>query len=243
MKNLKIAAVLIALITQQCLVNAQLQSDTKEKVKKIEVTGSAELEAVPDEIYVSFTLQEYYNKQKAKMDIDAIQKDFVDRCAKAGISKERIQLQNMSGFDQNNWYWRKRKKEQPDMMASTTYIIKFGNAAEIDRLVNSLDDNATQNMYINKTATSKMEEYRKEVKIKALQAAKAKAQYLCESIGEKLGTALYIKEVEENGYVRPMYQRTMEANMMMDKAGPANEGIDFQKIKIRHEIMAAFSIQ
>ena len=88
-----------------------------------------------------------------------------------------------------------------------------------------------------------MEDYRKEVKIKALQAAKAKAQYLCESIGEKVGQALLIKEIEDGGYRPPMMERTMMSNMAMDAAPTANEGLDFQKIKIRYEMQAQFAIQ
>lgn len=243
MKNFKIVLTVILLLIISNLAIAQTTTDLKDKVKKIEVTGSAELEVVPDEIYVNFTLQEYYNKTKEKINIDAIQKDFLDRCTKAGITKDRIQIQNMSGFDQSNWYWRKQKKVQPDMMASTTYIIKFSNAGDVDKLVNTLDDNATQNMYISKTANSKMEDYRKDIKIKALQAAKAKAQYLCESIGEKLGEALYIKEIEQGDYHPPMMERALMSNMAMDAGPTANEGLNFQKIKIRYEMLAQFAIQ
>ena len=234
--------VLVTLITKRS--NSQnITAVVEDKTKKIEVTGSAEMEVVPDEIFVDFTLQEYYNKQKSKIDIDQIQKDFLDRCSKAGIAKDRIQIQSMNGFDQSNWYWRKRKKEQPDLLASTTYVIKFSIASDIDKLVNLLDDNATLNMNISRTNHSRMEEFRKEVKIKALQSAKAKANYLCESIGEKAGNALFIQEVEGNA-VMPMYRNMVMANktMVEDNAG-ANEGIDFQKITIRCEIQAQFAIQ
>jgi uncharacterized protein len=213
----------------------------EDKTHKIEVTGSAEMDVIPDEIYLGITLQEYLNKDKVKIDIDQIQKDFLEKAAKAGISKDRIQIQNMSGFDQSNWYWRKRKKEQPDLMASTTYIIKFSSAAEIDKLVNSVDDRATQNMYIQKTSSSKIEDYRKEVKIKALQAAKAKAEYLCQSIGEKIGKAIFIQEVDNT--IMPYYRNAM-SNMAMDAASnqSANEGIEFQKITVRFEMRVQFEL-
>lgn len=213
------------------------------QTNKIEVTGSAEMKVVPDEIYVNFTLQEYYNKQKLKIDIDQIQKDFLNRCDKAGIGKDRIQIQNISGFDSNSWYWKKRRKEQPDLLATTTYIIKFNTASDIDKLVNNLDDHATQNMFISKTTHSKIENFRKEVKIKALQAAKAKAQYLCESIGEKIGKTLFIQELGRES-VMPMYSNLMAMNSQMEMAdASANEGIDFQEITIRYEILARFKIQ
>ena len=219
-----------------------VNSSSEDKTKKIEVIGSAEMKVVPDEIFVSFTLQEYYNKQKVKIDIDQAQKDFLDKCGKANIAKDRIEIQNMNGFDSNSWYWKKRKKEVPDMMASTTYTIKFSLASEIDKLVNTLDENATQNMYINKTSHSNIEGYRKEIKIKALQAAKAKAQYLCESIGEKIGKTLYIQEID-NETPMPMYKTTVESNFSMSSDATANEGIDFQKITIRYSMLARFEIQ
>lgn len=243
MKKIKTLFALLTILLISKTITAQITTDSKEKTKKIEVTGSAEIEVVPDEIYVNFSLQEYYNKAKEKINIDAIQKDFLDKCTNAGITKDRIQIQNMSGFDQSSWYWRKMKKEQPDMMATTTYLIKFSTAGDIDKLVNTIDDNATQNMYISKTANSKIEDYRKDIKIKALQAAKAKAQYLCESIGEKVGIALYIKEIEEGDYQPPIMDRAMFSNSAMSAAPTANEGLDFQKIKIRYEILVQFAIQ
>jgi uncharacterized protein YggE len=216
----------------------------EDQTKKIEVTGSAEMEVSPDEIYVNFTVQEYYDKQKKKIDIDQIQKDFLDKCSKAGIGKERIQIQNMSGFDQSNWYWRKKKKEQPDLLASSTYTIKFSSAADIDKLVNLLDDNATSNMRISRTSHSQIEEYRKQIKTKALQAAKSKAQYLCESIGEKVGKTIYIQEINNDyNQPQPYLMDGMYANAAMAKNSSANEGIEFKVIKIRYEILARFEIQ
>ena len=80
------------------------------------------------------------------------------------------------------------------------------------------------------------------MKIKALQAAKAKAQYLCESIGEKIGKTLYIQEID-NETPMPMYKTTVESNFSMSSDAPANEGIDFQKITIRYSMLARFEIQ
>lgn len=221
---------------------AQQTITLSEPVKKIEVTGSAEMEVVPDEIYTGITLQEYYNKQKEKQTIDEISKNFLATCVKAGISKDRIEVQDMSGFDNTNWWHRKRKKEQPDLLQSTTYIIKFSNPAEVDKLVNMLDDNATQNIYINKTSSSKQAEYRKQLKKEALQNAKAKAQYLLEGIGAKAGAVLYVKEIELNDF--PVYKGRMESNaMMIDEASSANEGLNFRKIKYRYEMEAHFAIE
>ena len=211
-------------------------------VKKIEVTGSAELEVIPDEIFVGITLQEYYTKTKEKITIDAISRSFLATCEKAGITKDRIEVQDMSGFDNSSWYYRKRKKEQPDLMQSTSYTIKFGSPAEIDKLVNILDDNATQNVYLSRKSNSKEKEFCKQLKIQALQNAKAKATYLLEGIGAKTGAVLFVREIEFNE--APMYKNyDRMANTMMESAGSANEGLSFRKIKYRYDVEAHFGIE
>lgn len=212
-------------------------------VKKIEVMGSAEMEVVPDEIYIGITLQEYYNKLKEKVSINDISKKFLSTCESAGINKERIEVQNMSGFDNSSWYYRKRKKEQPDLMQSTSYTIKFNSAADIDKLVNLLDDNATQNIYMSKTSNSKEKEYRKQIKIQALQNAKAKAAYLLEGIGAKAGAVLFVREVDANATSYPMYERKVMVNTMMAGDQSANEGLNFQKIKYVYDVEAHFAIE
>ena len=213
-------------------------------IKKIEVVGSAEMEVVPDEIYVGFTLQEYYNKQKEKAGIDDISRNFLVVCEKAGISKTRIEVQNMSGFDNSSWWYKRRKKEQPDLLQNTTYVIQFSNPAEVDKLVNQLDDNATQNVFISKISSSKESEYRKQLKIQALQNAKAKADYLLTGIGEKAGGVLFIKEVDFTQPVYPIYEMKMANTMMAgDSNSSANEGLNFKKIKYRFEVEAHFGIQ
>ena len=61
--------ILLALLTTFAsnALFAQPNNSLPVPVKKIEVTGIAEMEVVPDEIYIGITLQEYYNKQKVKI--------------------------------------------------------------------------------------------------------------------------------------------------------------------------------
>ena len=54
----------------------------------------------------------------------------------------------------------------------------------MDKLVEKLDDEATQNFIIANTSHSKMTEFRKQLKIKAVQAAKDKGIYLTEALAK-----------------------------------------------------------
>lgn len=241
MKKLLLALTTVTLMSKS--MSAQQNMPLPPPIPKIEVTGSAEMEVVPDEVYVSITLQEYRKENKSKVTIDEISRNFITTCEKAGIGKERIEVQNMSGFDQSEWYVRKRKKEQPDLMQQTSYTIKFSSPGEIDRLANLLDDNATQNIYIMKTSHSKETDFRKQLKTQALQNAKAKAQYMLEGIGSKAGKVIYVREVEATDMAYPMYKNAMMmANSVME-AGGANDGLNFKKIKYHFDVEAHFEIQ
>ena len=57
----------------------------------------------------------------------------------------------------------------------------------MDDLVDKLDENATQSFRIVSTSHSRITEYRRQLKIKAVQAAKEKGVYLSEALGEKIG--------------------------------------------------------
>ncbi|MBS1765623.1 MAG: SIMPL domain-containing protein [Bacteroidetes bacterium] len=235
------AVVLTTLLGLMTNLNMAQQTTTPEQ-RKIEVTGSAKMEVIPDEIYVNITVQEY-TENKKKVDINDIRKDFLSACTKAGIAKENISIQGMNGYNNTGWYWQ-RKKKSPDFMASSTFIIKFSSGEQIEKLMSLLDDKSTQNMYISSTSYSKLEDLKKQVKILALQNARSKAQYMCEAIGEKAGKVLLIKEVESNSYVpQPMMmeKRMMSAAPMADEFEPS--GLEFQKITINMEVLAQFAIQ
>lgn len=239
MSTLKLAAfaTFFSLIT-----NWTMAQQTNPEVRKIEVSGTAKMEVIPDEIYVNITVQEY-TENKKKVDINDIRKDFLNACTKAGIAKENISIQGLNGYNNSGWYWQ-RKKKSPDFIASSTFIIKFNSGEQIERLMSLLDDKSTQNMFVSSTSHSKMEEFKKQVKIQALQDARSKAQYLCEAIGEKAGKVLLIKEMEGNSYTpQPMLmeKRMMATSGMQEDFSPS--GLEFQKITISMDVLAQFAIQ
>ena len=129
-------------------------------------------------------------------------------------------------------------------MASITYQIKLRTSKQMDDLVGVLDDNATSNFSIIRTSHSKLSEYRKQLKIQAVKAAREKGRYLVEAIDEKLGDAVTINEpVEYN--VQPFYNSRV-ANQMLMKSGQIEEGeeamVDFRKIKLKYDVSVVFAI-
>ena len=125
--------------------------------------------------------------------------------------------------------------------------MKVGSADKLDKIVESMDEKAINNFCISKTSHSKIEQLRKEVKIKALKATKAKAEYLAKSIGEELGEALLIQEIE-NSYTGYYANEYANSNMVSQEAlrYDGNERTstpNFQKIKLRYEMKAEFRLK
>lgn len=236
---LMLTSVVITYATAQSPVVVQ-----QTKIKKIVVTGSAEMEVEPDEIFVNFTLREYINSRKEKIGMEVIRKEFLEACSKAGVLQENIHVEQMAGYAYD-WMIRKRKKD-PDFVANITYVIKFSSTKIIDNLVPKLNDEAVSNMYVSKKTHSKMEEFRKTVKINATKAAKDKAQYLAEAVGEKLGGALLIEEIDSGNQYIPYMMKSanmaMEGNVAEDAYG-GETSMPFQKIKIRFETRAEYELQ
>ncbi len=218
--------------------------------KTITVTGSAEMEVIPDEIYVQVDLREYKKKGEDKVELDKIKTEFLASCKAAGISDNDIAVASYDGYNMAN-IWRRRKKE-PDLLSSISYQLKFSNTKLIDELVNRLDDEATNNFSIIKTSHSKIIEYRKQLKIMAVKAAKEKAVYLSESVNEQLGQAITIAEPEE--YISSdvqagryksnvgLYEK-VTVKGAMDPYGVNDYGIDYRKIKLRFEVKVLYALK
>lgn len=215
--------------------------------KTISVTGSAFIEIIPDEIFVQVDLREYEKKGAGKTDIEKIKAKFLEACKSTGLADSSISVVSYQGMDRLHWLYKKRKA--PDMTASISYQVKFNNTRQIEAFIEKLDDEATQNFFVAKTSHSKIEELRKQLKIQAVKAAKEKAGYLAEAIGEKIGEAVTVTEPSEQTempYVNQIYtantRMLMQANTT-DQPESDAQGIDFRKIKIRFEVNAVFAIK
>lgn len=203
----------------------------------INVQAVAEMEIVPDEIWVQVQLQEYDKKGSGKIGIEKISNAFLAQMKKLGLTEKEVSLQNASGYD-NYWQWYKRNKQKtPDMKASISYLLKLNSVKQMEQVVAALDDEATKNFYIQKKTHSKIETLRNELKLQALKNAKEKATLLASAVDAKVGSVWSINEPTENNYQPQMIYRMEKA--MADASEPAID-VDFNKIKIRFEAPVSF---
>lgn len=205
--------------------------------RSIEVKGSSEIEITPDELFVGITLKEYKNGGD-KIKLDKLEAELVRSVGKLGIDQENLMVENVSGY---NWNWRKRRPD--DFLGSKSFVLKVSDLKKMNDLIDALDPEGLNNVYVKSYSHSKIEDYRKQVKIGAMKAAKEKAAYLLESVGESVGKLLKVQELER-GYQAPV----MRSNMALQESTQASYGnyqseVEFMKIKIRAEMRVVFEIE
>ena len=209
--------------------------------KKINVSGSADAEVTPDIIYLSISLKEYFkdSNNKRRVDITDLEKQLYNAVLKAGIDKENLMVNNISSYN-----YATEKKKNPDFLASKQYRLKVTDLNKWNEIIGSVDSKGVAYTNIDSYDFSGIEALKKELKIKALQAAKAKALYMVEALGERLGGVIDIQEINNENYPQPMYR----ANLMMMKSEMADAGagapeLDFKKIKLNYVVNTVFEIK
>ncbi|MDO7742839.1 MAG: SIMPL domain-containing protein [Pedobacter sp.] len=207
--------------------------------KKITVSGTAETEVTPDIIYISISLKEYLKdgNSKKKVEITELEKQLFNAIQSAGIAKENLTINNLSSYNTVG-----EKKKNPDFLVSKQYRLKVTDLNKWNDIVGAIDPKGVAYTNIDSYDYSKIEVLKKELKIKALQAAKAKATYLVEAMGDHLGSVIDIQEVNNESFPQPVYRTMMMRSAVADSAESAPE-IDFKKIKLSYIMNTVFEIK
>lgn len=230
--------ILLAVIALLPLLAMSQDLPQAKETPYIEVVGTGEMEIIPDQIYISFTLKERY-EGKTKIEIEAQEKEIKKRLLKLEIDLADLQL-----ADANSDFI-KIKRKKTDVIASKDYILKITSTATLAKVFEQLDETNAFNAGIQRVDHSEITKFRKEVKILAIQAAKEKATYLLAGIGETVGKPLFIQEREAYDEFQPLMRKNVMVSMAMD-AAPAEEvlpELSFQKIKLKYSVFARFAIK
>lgn len=206
--------------------------------KKISVSGAAETEVTPDIIYIGISLKEYLkdNNSKKRVEITELENQLYNAVLKAGIAKEDLMVNNVSSYN-----FATEKKKNPDFLASKQYRLKVSDLNKFNQIMSAIDVKGIASTNIESYDYSKIEELKKELKIKALLSAKDKASYLVAALGERLGGVIDIQDGGDN-VIQPVYRNYMMKTAMADGAESAPE-IDFKKIKLNFTVNAVFEIK
>ncbi|MGY0040013.1 SIMPL domain-containing protein [Pedobacter sp. NJ-S-72] len=146
---------------------------------------------------MSISLKEYLKdgNSKKKVDITDLEKQLYNAIQSAGIAKENLMINSLSSFNTAP-----EKKKNPDFLVSKQYRLKVTDLNKWNEIIGSVDPKGVAYTNIDSYDYSKIEALKKELKIKALQAAKTKATYLVEALGNQLGGVIDIQEQNNENY-------------------------------------------
>ena len=202
----------------------------------VEVNGTAELEVIPDEIYVSITLTERYLSKDNKLTIDVQENNLMRALKSVGID-----LKDLFLSDINADYVKIRRKNK-DVLTKKDYTLKLSKASIVGQVFQELDKIDITDAYVSRVTHSALDSLKKEVRIKAVKAAKYKADYLLNALGEQTGKVLIIRDAQDDTQPYHPMPRVM-AMMAADGVPEQKEEIQFQKIKLTSNIYIKFAVK
>ena len=230
----KFVLLAFAVAASVCAVSAQ----TAEAYPSyIQVTGRAEKEIVPDEFYLSITLDE--RDSKGKISVESQQREMIAALRKLGIDIEKqLKVANLSSE-----FFRKNTS-----VAMAKYQLQLGSAAEVAKAWQALDKLGISDVSILKVSHSQLDALKKEVRVDAIRNAQQSARTLAEAIGQTIGKCFYIWD-SNNDIMPTHYNNAVVARgmKMMEAAevetAMEEEPLDFKTIRLQYSVNAKFVLE
>ena len=219
------------IITTLSVLSLQAQTNGR----YIEVTGTSEIEIVPDKIHYLIEIREYFEEEfdgkskseeyRTKVPLSEIEQRLREALANAGIPQNAIRTQEIGD------YWRQQGQ---DFLVSKKFDITLTNFNQINEIIQLIDTKGIHTMRIGELENKDIRAYHQKGKIEALKAAQKKATYLVEALGKKLGDVIRIVEKDsENAF--PFAQ----SNVLSSDAASFDS---FRTIKKNYSMLVRFEI-
>lgn len=207
----------------------------------LEVTGKAEMEITPNEIYLKIIISEKDNK--GKQTLEELEKLMIDKLRALNVDLEKnLTVHDISSNFKNYWIGK------TDIFTSKEYQVLVNDATTAGKIFRELESVNISNITVDRLSHSEIEKFRQEVKIEAVKAAKVKAESLAGAIDQTTGKALLIQEMDD--------LRTLQGNVagvsntIMIRGSSSLYGsrapeplIEFGKIHLEYKILAKFKLE
>lgn len=198
----------------------------------IEVTGTAELEIVPDMIYLKISINE--TDTKGKISLESLEKRMKQRFGDLGIDVAK----DLTVNDLSSSYIKYFLKEK-DVVTSREYNLLVRDATMAGRAIKAMSDENISNISVLKVDHSQMAQKRFDLRLDAVKTSKAKAEAMAGAIGQNIGKAIFIAEYTD---MDPMLQSNVRGGQFANNyvEYDSEPELSFKKIKLKSSITARF---
>ena len=211
--------------------------EQKNLVPQISVTGEGKIKIVPDQALVTVGFQ---NSGKDAKEVKTLNDEVVDKVIKF-LKKSGVPA---TDYKTNNVSLNKRydyEKKKYNFQANQTLSITLKDLIKYDEIMMGLNDAGVNMIQGVEFKSSKMEEYERDARKKAILNAKQKAQDYASVLGQKVGKALLITDNSQIYYPQPMYKGNVMA-MAVDGAAP-RETLAVGELEINTNVSVTFALE
>jgi len=204
----------------------------------MEVSGIADSLVSPNEIFIKIIVSE--KDSKDRIPLETSEEKMIKALQGAGINTAK----NLSTGDMLNSYDYYLFKKN-GVAKSKEYILKVGDADTASKVFILLEEMDIARTSIYRLSHTDLKEIEYSCRSKAMKDARMKAKALTEPLGQSVGQAIHIADIEpaagfapENPRTRPLRSESVN---YMSKDMPSK--VDFEKIKISCAINVKFLLK
>ena len=217
-------------------MSAQAQ-EQKAQIPQISVTGEGKIKIVPDQAVITVGFQ---NSGKDAKEVKTLNDEVVDKVIKflkkSGVSATDYKTNNVSLYKGYDY-----EKKKANFQANQTLSITLKDLSKYDEIMMGLNDAGVNSIQGVEFKSSKIEDYQRDARKKAMVDAKQKAADYVSVLGQKVGKALLITDNSQPYFPQPMYKGNM-MTMASDEA-VSRETLAVGELEIVTNVSVTFALE
>ncbi|MBZ9779483.1 SIMPL domain-containing protein [Psychroflexus sp. CAK8W] len=217
-------------------LNVQSQQKNFIDQPYIEVKASADTLVSPDRIYLDITISE--EDTKGRSSVEELEQKMISELKKLSIDLEE-QLFVADASSNFKSYFLSGQK----VLKTKQYNLLVYKASTLGDVIKSLQDIGIANVNLGKTDHSKMEEFKTQMKAKAVTKAKQSAEAMTNAIDQRLGRAIFISETNSFAYALQGKASGMQIRGMSSMDEESSPNLSFDQFEINSEVLVRFILE
>lgn len=206
----------------------------QEEENYIQVNGTSEMEIVPNQFYLSITIDE--GDSKGKQAIELQRKQMIAVLKTLGIDTEK----QLTMADMSSSYFKRGTS-----LSIAKYQLLLSTTDQVVSVYDKLSEIGISDVDISRVSHTDMEQFKSKCRQDAMKNAKAIATELATAVGQTIGSCIYI--YDSNRGITPSYYNDgimLMRSVAKISAEMAEEPtpVEFKKITINYSVTAKFRL-
>jgi uncharacterized protein YggE len=216
------------------------------KAPTIEVTGTAEISVVPDEVSISLNVSKTdKNLNTAKSQNDESVAAVIALTKRFGIDPKDVKTDFIAVREKNE----KRKLAKTDddyhdvfvgYTVSKTVVVKLRDIKKFEEFFSEAIRSGISQVSNVIYSTSQLRRYKDEARAMGMRAGREKASVLTREIGQTIGKAVSIEEENVDGFRSPYANVSSNSFSVSDEDSDASETFSVGTISIKAQVKVGF---